>query len=230
MATVTAPRAFVLWDSTVGKKILMAVTGLILYGFVIGHMIGNLKVYMGPAAFNHYAEGLRALGAPFFARGQLLWLVRLVLIAAVLVHITAAINLWLKSRRARRHGYKKYDGLEFSYASRTMLWGGVALFAFIVFHLLDLTFGSLNPAFIPGDAYHNFVASFQRLPVSIAYSAAMIPLGLHLYHGFWSMLQTLGANNPKYNRFRRPIAGVLAGLIVLGNISFPISVLLGIVK
>lgn len=230
MATVTAPRATALWVSSVGKKILMAVTGLILYGFVIGHMIGNLKVYFGPEMFNHYAEGLRTFGSPFFARGQLLWLIRSLLIFSVLVHVTAAVLLWLKSKRARRHGYKKYDGLEFSYASRTMFWGGLALGAFVIFHLLDLTWGTINPAFIPGDAYHNFVTTFQRVPVSIAYIAAMIPLGLHLYHGFWSMLQTLGANNPKYNRLRRPIAGFLAGLIVLGNISFPISVLLGVIK
>lgn len=230
MATVTSPRAIALWDSSVGKKILMAVTGLILYGFVIGHMIGNLKVYMGPAAFNHYAEGLRTFGGPFFARGQLLWIVRLVLIFSLGVHVVAAVKLWLKSKRARKQGYKKYDGLEFSYASRTMLWGGIAVLAFVIFHLLDLTFGAVNPAFIPGDAYHNFVSTFQRIPVSIAYIAAMIPLGLHLYHGFWSMLQTLGANNPKYNRLRRPIAGVLSALIVLGNISFPVSVMLGIVK
>jgi succinate dehydrogenase / fumarate reductase cytochrome b subunit len=218
------------WNTSVGKKVVMGVTGLILVGFVIGHMVGNLKVYMGPTAFNHYAEGLRTFGAPFFARGQLLWLIRLVLIFCVLVHVVFALQLWLKSKRARRHGYKKYQGLEFSYASRTMLWGGIAIVAFVVFHLLDLTFGTVNPSFIPGDAYHNFVATFQRAPVSIAYIAAMIPLGLHLYHGFWSMLQTLGANNPKYNRWRRPIAGVLSALIVLGNISFPVSVLLGVIR
>ena len=230
MAIVTVPRAFGLWDSSVGKKIVMAVSGLVLYGFVIGHMIGNLKVYFGPAAFNHYAEGLRTFGEPFFARGQVLWLVRSVLLAAVLIHIVAAIQLTLKSKRARRRGYKKFDGLEFSYASRAMFWGGIALIAFVVFHLLDLTFGTVNPAFVHGNAYHNFVTTFQRVPVSIAYIAFMIPLGLHLYHGFWSMLQTLGANNPRYNRVRRPIAAVLAWLIVLGNISFPVAVMLGIIR
>jgi succinate dehydrogenase / fumarate reductase cytochrome b subunit len=230
VATVIAPRANALWDSSVGKKILMALSGLILYGFVIGHMVGNLKVYFGAAAFNHYAEGLRTFGEPFFARGQVLWLVRLVLIACLLVHVVAAFQLTLKSKRARKQGYKKYDGLEFSYASRTMFWGGVAIFAFVIFHLLDLTFGTVNPAFVPGNAYANFVSTFQRVPVSIAYIAAMVPLALHLYHGFWSMLQTLGANNPKYNRMRRPVALTLAVLIALGNISFPVAVLLGIVK
>jgi len=208
----------------------MAVTGLVLYGFVIAHMVGNLKVYMGAEAFNHYAEGLRTLGAPIFPRGQLLWIARIILLISVIVHITAAVKLTLRSRRARKIPYKKYDGLEFSYASRTMVWGGLAILAFVIFHLLDLTFGTVNPAFIPGDAYHNFVATFQRLPVALAYILAMIPLGMHLYHGFWSMLQTLGANNPKYNRVRRPVALGLAALITLGNMSFPIAVLAGLVK
>lgn len=230
MATVTPPRGIAMWDSSVGKKILMAVSGLILYGFVIAHMIGNLKVYFGAEAFNHYAEGLRTLGEPFFARGQLLWIARLILLAAVGVHIAAVVQLYIKSKRARKHNYKKYQGLEFSYASRTMLWGGIAILAFVIFHLMDLTWGTVNPQFRHGDAYHNFVTTFQRVPVSLAYIAAMIPLGLHLYHGFWSMLQTLGANNPKYNHLRRPVAIGLAVIIVLGNISFPIAVLLGIVK
>lgn len=219
-----------LWASTVGKKIIMSVAGLVLYGFVIVHMVGNLKVYLGPVAFNHYAEGLRTLGAPFFARGQALWLARIILILAVLVHIIAGIVLSAKSRAARKHNYKKYEGLEFSWASRTMLWGGIALVGFVIFHLLDLTFGTVNPDFIRGDAYHNFVSTFQRVPVSIAYMAAMIPLGLHLYHGFWSMMQTLGFNNPRYNRIRRPIAGALAALVTIGNISFPIAVLVGVVQ
>lgn len=230
MASLTTPRAVGLWDSSVGKKILMAVSGLILYGFVIGHMVGNMKVYFGPEAFNHYAEGLRTLGDPIFGRGQLLWIARIILLAAVGIHIVAVVQLYVKSKKARKHAYKKYNANEFSYASRTMVWGGVAILAFVIFHLLDLTWGTVNPAFRHGDAYHNFVTTFQRVPVSLAYIAAMIPLGMHLYHGFWSMLQTLGANNPKYNRLRRPIALTLALAIVLGNISFPIAVLLGVVK
>lgn len=225
-------RVLKLWSSTVGKKILMASTGVILILFVIGHMVGNLKIYMGPAAFNHYAEGLRTFGAPFFARGQLLWLIRLGLVACVLVHIIAAVQLWLRKRAARPIGYRKYDlgELVFSNASRTMVWGGVALFCFVTFHLMHLTWGNVHPDFIPGDAYHNFVRGFQSLPVSIAYSAAMIPLGLHLYHGIWSMLQTLGANNDKYNHVRRPVAAGIALLVTLGNISFPVAVLAGLVK
>jgi succinate dehydrogenase / fumarate reductase, cytochrome b subunit len=224
-------RDFSLWRSTVGKKIAMAVSGVILIGFVVGHMIGNLKVYQGPIVFNHYAEGLRTFGLPFFSTGQLLWLIRLVLLAALLVHVTAAFQLALHSRRARAICYRKYDNdLVFSYASRTMLWGGIIILAFVVYHLLHLTLGTVHPDFIHGDAYHNFVAGFRSIPVSAAYIAAMIPLGFHLYHGFWSMLQTLGANNPSYNRFRRPVAAGLAVIVVLGNISFPVAVLAGIIS
>ncbi|HSK17703.1 MAG TPA: succinate dehydrogenase cytochrome b subunit [Longimicrobiales bacterium] len=223
-------RVFSLWDSTVGKKIMMATTGVILIGFVVGHMIGNLKVYQGAEAFNHYAEGLRTFGAPFFGHGQLLWIIRIVLLVAVLVHILAAVQLVLRSRKARRVGYRKYEGdMVFSYASRTMTWGGLIILGFVVYHLMHLTFGNAHPDFIPGNAYHNFVAGFQSWPVSVAYILTMIPLGFHLYHGFWSMLQTFGATNPKMNHVRRPIAAVLAGAVVLGNISFPVAVLAGLV-
>jgi succinate dehydrogenase / fumarate reductase cytochrome b subunit len=229
MATIVKPRAYALWSSSVGKKILMAVSGLVLYGFVVGHMVGNLKVFQGRAAFNHYAEGLRTFGAPFFGHGQVLWLVRIVLLVALLVHIAAVIQLTRQSKAARKHSYKKYDGLEFSYASRTMLWGGLVLLAYVIYHLLHLTFGTVHPNFVPGDAYNNFVVGFQQWPVAVVYVLAMIPLALHMYHGFWSMLQTLGANNPKYNRLRRPIALMLALLVALINISFPVSVMLGFV-
>lgn len=223
-------RALTLWSSTVGKKIMMATTGVILIGFVVGHMIGNLKIYQGAAAFNHYAEGLRTVGEPFFGHGQLLWIVRVVLLAAVIIHIVAAVQLVLHSRKARTIGYRKYDGdMVFSYASRTMTWGGLIILGFVIYHLLHLTFGSAHPDFVPGNAYHNFVVGFRSWPVSIAYVLTMIPLGFHLYHGFWSMLQTLGATNPKVDRIRRPTAAVLALTVVLGNISFPVAVLTGFV-
>jgi succinate dehydrogenase / fumarate reductase cytochrome b subunit len=229
MATIAKPHAYGLWSSSVGKKIVMAVSGLVLYGFVVVHMLGNLKVYQGREAFNHYAEGLRTVGAPFFGHGQLLWVARIVLLVALFVHLVAVFKLTRQSKAARKHAYKKFDGLEYSYASRTMLWGGLLLLAYVVYHLLHLTFGSVHPNFVPGDAYNNFVVGFQQVPASIAYIVAMIPLALHMYHGFWSMLQTLGANNPKYNKMRRPIALTLALLVALLNISFPVAVLLGIV-
>lgn len=223
-------RVLGLWDSTVGKKILMAVTGIILVLFIVGHMVGNLKAYMGREAFNHYAEGLRAFGAPFFGHEQLLWIIRLVLLACVLVHIIAAVQLWLRSRAARPVGYKKYDvnGLVFSYASRSMLYGGVGLGLFVVYHLLHFTTGDAHPNFNRADPYANFITGFQSLPVSLVYIVAMILLGLHLYHGVWSMTQTLGWNNEKYNHLRRPIAFLVALIVVLANISFPVAVLTGV--
>ncbi len=217
-------------ESTVGKKILMAVSGLMLWGFVIGHMIGNLKVYQGPEAFDHYAEGLRTFGAPFFGRGQLLWLARIALLVAVGVHIVAALQLVLKSRAARKVGYRKFEPLTFSFASRTMAWGGVAILAFVIYHLMHLTFGTVHPDFRPHQAYHNFVSGFRSVPVSIAYMLAMLPLGFHLYHGLWSALQTLGISNSTYNRLRRPLAGAIAALVIAANLSFPIAVLTGVVK
>lgn len=223
-------RVFSLWSSTVGKKIMMAVTGVILIGFVVVHMLGNLKVYQGAESFNHYAEGLRTLGEPFFGYGQLLWVLRIVLLAAVTIHIVAAVQLVLHSRRARAVGYRKYEGdMVFSYASRTMTWGGLIILGFVVYHLMHLTFGNAHPDFVHGNAYHNFVTGFQSWPVSTAYILTMIPLGFHLYHGFWSMLQTFGATNPKINHIRRPIAAVLAAAVVVGNISFPVAVLAGFV-
>ncbi|HEX6134179.1 MAG TPA: succinate dehydrogenase cytochrome b subunit [Longimicrobiales bacterium] len=223
-------RIISLSDSTVGKKIIMATTGLILIGFVVFHMLGNLKVYQGAEAFNHYAEGLRTFGDPFFGRGQLLWLLRIVLLAAVIIHIVAATQLTIRSRRARPVGYTKYDDdLAFSYASRTMVWGGLIILAFVIYHLMHLTFGNVHPSFVEGDAYHNFVAGFESWPVSIAYVLVMIPLGFHLYHGFWSMLHSFGATNPKFNHLRRPIAAVLALGVVLPNISFPVAVLTGLI-
>lgn len=223
-------RVFALYRTSVGKKIAMAVSGIPLIGFVIVHMAGNLKVYQGREAFNHYAEGLRVFGAPFFAQGQVLWLLRIALLAAVLVHIAAAAQLFLQSRRARRVGYRRFDSLAFSYASRTMVWGGLIILGFVVYHLMHFTFGNAHPDFVPGDAYHNFVTGFRVLPVSLAYIAAMIPLGLHLYHGTWSVFQTLGANHPRYNRYRRPLAALVAITVVLGNVSFPVAVLLGWVR
>jgi succinate dehydrogenase / fumarate reductase, cytochrome b subunit len=223
-------RALLLYDSSVGKKIIMAVAGLILVGFVIGHMIGNLKVYQGAAAFNHYAEGLRTIGDPIFGRNQLLALVRALLIFSAVVHIWSGLDLWLQSRRARRIGYRRFDPLVFSHASRTMAWGGVVILVFIGYHLLHLTFGTVHPEFVQHNAYHNFVVGFQSWPVSLFYMLAMVPLGFHLYHGVWSAFQTLGANNPRYNRMRRPVALAIALIVVLGNLSFPVAVLTGIVR
>lgn len=222
-------RAATLWGSTVGKKIVMAVTGLILLLFVFGHAVGNLKVYNGEAAYNHYAAELRVVGAPLFAHAQLLWLVRVILGISLVLHVWAGVTLTLRKWRMREHGYRKFDFIGFAWASRTMFWGGLAIFGFVVFHLLDLTFGDANPNFISGSVYHNVIASFQRWPASAGYMVAMIFLGLHLYHGFWSMFQTMGWNNARYNAYRRPLAALIALAIFLVNISFPLGVLTGII-
>jgi succinate dehydrogenase / fumarate reductase cytochrome b subunit len=214
----------------VGKKVAMAATGAILVLFVLGHMAGNLKAYQGAAKFNAYAEFLRDFGAPIFGHGQLLWLARAALLAAVLVHIIAALQLSRRSRLARPVGYKKTPHEELTYASRTMRWGGVIILLFVVYHILHLTTGTAHASFVAGDAYRNLVVGFQAWPVSAAYMVAMVALGLHLYHGVWSGFQTLGWDNPRYVPYRRSIAAAIALVVVIGNMSFPIAVLTGVLR
>ncbi|HYL21766.1 MAG TPA: succinate dehydrogenase cytochrome b subunit [Gemmatimonadales bacterium] len=216
--------------SLVGKKAIMAVTGLILFLFVVGHLVGNLKVFQGPEHFNAYAEGLRTVGAPFFARGQVLWAVRAVLLVALLLHIWAAIGVTRASWAARPIGYHGLTSTETTYAARTMRWGGVIIFLFVIYHLLDLTFGAANPSFVPGDVYHNLVASFARWPVSAVYIAAVIVVGLHIDHGLWSAFQTLGLNRPPTVRWRRSVAVAIAVLITAGYFAIPVAVLAGTVR
>lgn len=232
MATAAPPRvgrSLALYRLSVGKKIAMALSGVILVGFVILHFLGNLKVFQGPEAFNHYAEGLRTFGEPFFGRGQVLWIARIVLFIALVIHVVAAYQVYGRKRGARRTGYGKYTSLVFSQASRTMGWGGVAILAFVVYHIMHLTLGTVHPSFVPGDAYNNFVVGLRVWPVSLAYIAAMVPLGLHLYHGVWSATQTLGSTNERFDRWRRPIALGIALIVAGGNMILPLAVLLGIV-
>jgi len=219
-----------LYRTSIGKKILMAGTGILLFLFVLVHMIGNLKIYQGPEKFNAYAEFLREAGYPALGHGQLLWIFRIVLLAAVGVHFVSALQLWLQSRRARPVGYRQFEDQSFSYASRTMRWGGVIIGAFVVYHLLHLTTGTVHPEFEPGSVYRNVVSGFSAWPVSLAYVLAMLPLGLHIYHGLWSGTQTLAVQNPRILLFRRAVAATVAGLIVVGNISIPLSILAGLVK
>lgn len=221
-------RTAALFRTSIGLKITMAVSGIVFVGFVIGHMLGNMKVYLGAEVFNHYAEGLREFGAPFLGHGQFLWIARAVLIVALVVHVWSALKLTRQSHAARDEGYRKRASMEFSRSSRSMRWGGVALLTFIIYHLLHLTFGLVHPDFIPGDAYHNLVTGFESVPVSVVYMVAMIALGLHLYHGVWSAFQTLGISGPRINRWRRPLAMGIALFVVAGNLSFPVSVLTGI--
>jgi succinate dehydrogenase / fumarate reductase cytochrome b subunit len=223
-------RVSAFYRSTVGKKVLMAVTGFILLGFVIVHMIGNLKAFMGAEYFNTYAEELRALGAPFFGHEQALWVFRIVLLGSVLIHAFFGIQLWLLSRGARPVGYEKTPHLETTPASRTMRWGGLLIGVYVVYHLMHLTIGNANPDFIPGDAYHNLVVGFESLLAVGAYVAAVLILALHLFHGTWSGLQTLGLNHPKYNAWRRGIAVALAIVLFVGFAAVPVAVQLGVLK
>lgn len=224
-----------LHSTTVGKKAIMAVTGIILVGFVIGHMLGNLKLYLpahdGVAALDHYAEGLRTFGAPFLAHNQFLWIARIVLLASVGLHIWAAITLKLRTNAARPIGYRKVDHDASTAASRTMIWGGLLLLVFVVFHILHFTTGDVTPGyqFQAGEVQHNVTAGLSVAWVAVFYVVAMIFLGLHLYHGVWSMLQTLGVNHPRYNTWIHRLALLIALVVAIGNISFPVAVLTGMV-
>jgi succinate dehydrogenase / fumarate reductase cytochrome b subunit len=212
--------------STIGRKIVMAATGVILFGFVVAHMAGNLQVYLGAEAMNHYAVFLREL-----LHGGGLWIARAVLLAAVILHVWAAVSLTRLDRAARGPvGYREWQPRESTYASRTMRWTGVLLAAFIVYHLLDLTIGTVNPRFEEGDVYGNLVRSFSVVPVAIMYILAMGLLALHLKHGTLSMLRTLGMSHPRHQQIAAQALNVIVGVTILANISFPVAVLLGWVR
>ncbi len=218
-----------LYRSALGKKAVMAATGLVLFGFVLTHMAGNLKVFQGPEKFNAYAEGLRELGAPFLPHGGLLWIARFALLAAVGLHIHSAWAVSRQSRAARPVGYQRLDLQKATYASRTMRWGGVIIALFVLYHLAHLTWGSAHPDFVPGDVYHNFVTGFSVWWVSAFYVVANVALAFHLYHGLWSLLQSLGLNHPAVAPWRRPLAATFAAVVFAGNVALALSVVLGIV-
>ncbi len=210
------------FSSTLGKKWLMAVTGVILFGFVVGHMLGNLQIYLGQEQLDHYAELLQA-NRPF------LWAVRSVLLFSVGVHIWAAVVIWLRNRSARPVKYKVFRPPALDYAARTMVWSGPIIAIFIVYHVLDFTVGTTNPDFIKGEVYHNVIASFSNPVVALIYVAANLMLAFHLYHGLWSLFQTFGWDHPRFGWIRRALAIFFSVLIGAGNISIPLAVLTGIV-
>lgn len=218
--------------SQVGKKAVMAVSGIALFGFVLIHMFGNLKVYLGAESFNHYAEWLREIGYPLLPHGGMLWIARVALLAAVAIHMLSAWQVTRVSWNARPEHYKKWAPQASDYASRTMRWGGVIIAVFVLYHLAHFTWGWswVHPDFIVGDPYHNLVAGFSVWWVSAIYVLAQLVLGLHLSHGLWSLFQTLGWSHPKFNPWRRTFARVFALVIVVGNISFPLSVWAGWVQ
>ena len=228
-----------LYSTALGKKYVMAITGLIGIGFVVTHLIGNLKVYLGLIEHNGervydidvYGEFLRELLVPILPRTYALWLLRLVLIGALVLHLHAAYTLTIMNRRARPVGYQsKRDYVAADFASRTMRWTGIIVFFFVIFHLLDLTWGTANPDFVQGDVYRNLIASFERTPVALVYVVANLALAFHLYHGAWSLFQSLGVGGRGTRAATRRFAIGYAGLVALGNVSFPIAVLTGVIR
>jgi succinate dehydrogenase / fumarate reductase cytochrome b subunit len=200
------------YSSAVGKKWVMAVTGIIILGYVFVHMFGNLKIYLGTDdlgvyAIDHYGEWLRELGEP-------------------LIH--AAYVLTIVNRKARPQKYQApREYLVANYASRTMRWSGVIILAFILFHLGDLTTGTTNPDFITGEIRHNMLASFTQPAVAIFYIVANLLVGVHIFHGTWSLFQSMGWNNPRFNPWRKWFAAAFAAVVTIGNVSFPLTIWTG---
>jgi succinate dehydrogenase / fumarate reductase cytochrome b subunit len=218
-----------LYRTAVGKKYVMAITGLIGLAYVAGHMVGNLKIYLGQEDIDHYGEWLRTIGYPALPHGGFLWIMRVLLVGAVLLHIHAAWSLTRMNGRSDVKYVAKRDYVAASFASRTMRWTGIIVAAFILFHLADLTWGPANPDFIRGSVYHNLVESFSRPLVALFYVIANLALGVHLWHGLWSLFQSMGWNNPRFNEWRSWLAWVTTVAIVAGNVSFPIAIATGIV-
>jgi len=223
-----------LYGTAVGKKYVMALTGIAMMGFVVSHMIGNLKMYMGEEDLNGYAEFLTRLAYPLAPESSVLWLLRAGLIGALALHVHAAYSLTVMNRRARPVKYQSARDYQIaSFASRTMRLTGIVVLLFLVWHLLDFTFGPTNTLgdgdFDKKQVYDNVVRSFERVPVSILYILANLALGVHLYHGAWSIFQSLGWNSPRFNQWRRVFATAIAAVVVIGNVSFPVAVLAGIV-
>ena len=225
-----------LYSTAVGKKYAMAISGVALMGFVLFHMIGNLKMYFGAADLNEYAEFLKKLLYPLAPKESVLWILRFGLLAMLALHLHAAWSLTVLNRHARPVKYQSArDYQEASLASRSMRISGIVVALFIVWHLLDLTFGVVNTIgtdgqFVRAEVYANVVRSFERWPVAIFYIVSNLLLGLHLSHGAWSIFQSLGWNNPRFNSWRTAFARGFAAVIVVGNVSFPVAVLVGIVK
>jgi succinate dehydrogenase / fumarate reductase cytochrome b subunit len=214
------------FSTTIGKKAALAVSGLVLFGFTIGHMLGNLQVFLGREVFNGYAEKLKATPA-------LLWGVRFTLLVSVLVHIAMAVDLYSRSIAARQVGYRLKRNAATTYAAATMKYSGPLLLLYIVFHLAHFTVPGLTLGAVPfshTDAYSNFVSSFKVPWVTGVYVLANVFLGLHLYHGSWSLFQSLGISHPHYNHWRQRIAIALALIVTTGNVIMPLSVLAGVVS
>jgi succinate dehydrogenase / fumarate reductase, cytochrome b subunit len=215
--------------SSVQLKFVMAVTGAMLVVYLVLHMLGNLKIFFGQQALDTYAHWLREIGEPALPGEGMLWIVRTVLLVAVIAHIVAATVLAVRARRARPVKYAHRRPVSTSYASRTMRWGGVIILLFVVYHILDLTTGTLNPNGQAGQVYDNVVADFSRWYVTLAYTMAMIAVGFHVRHGVWSALQTLGRSSGPYQMRYKAIALVFAVVLTAGFLAVPLAVQFGLV-
>jgi succinate dehydrogenase / fumarate reductase, cytochrome b subunit len=211
------------WTATNGKKAVMAITGVVLTGFAFGHMAGNLQVFLGPEKFNHYAASIKALP-------PLLWGTRITLLVSVFLHIWSAFSLWRLKSEARPIGYVRQKAIASTYAARTMYWSGPILALFIVYHLLHFTIGVGGTRFVEDQPYDNLVAGFSVIPIALFYIVAMACLCFHLFHGIWSLFQTLGINHPKYTPLLRTAAKLLAILLFIGFSSIPIAVMAGLIQ
>ena len=215
--------------SSVFKKIVMAVSGIIMVLYLIAHVIGNLKAFSGRDAFNDYSAWIRTVGNPAVPGETTLWVIRIVLLAAVVAHFWAAVSLWRQAKRARPQSYVTKKSVAQSYASRTMRWGGVIVLLFIVYHILDLTTGTVNPDGHDTTPYDRLVASFSNPFVTAFYALAVILLGMHLRHGIWSATQTLGQSNRRREKTVNLFALAFATLLTLGFLLVPLSVLFGLI-
>jgi succinate dehydrogenase cytochrome b subunit len=210
-------------------KFVMAVTGAVLLLYLVAHMLGNLKIFFGEQALDTYAHWLREIGEPALPGEGMLWIIRIILLVCVVAHIVAATVLARRARAARPVRYAHRRPVSTSYASRTMRWGGVIILLFVIYHILDLTTGTLNPNGVSGQVYDNVVADFSRWYVTLAYTVAMIALGLHLRHGAWSALQTLGRSSGPYQLRYKAIALVFAVVLTAGFLAVPFAVQFGLV-
>ena len=235
VATVTtqqAPRATRKpgkFSNSVVKKAVMAVTGIIMILYLIAHMIGNLHAFQGADSFNGYSHWIRTIGEPAVPEQTTLWIIRLVLLASVVLHFWAAISLWRQARRARPVAYVTKKRVQQSFASRTVRWGGLILALFIIWHILDLTFGVVNPAGTGTTPYDRLVASFSNIPITLFYVVAMLVLGWHLRHGIFAATQTLGQTNKRRERAVNATAYVVSTLLTAGFLLVPLSIAFGLI-
>lgn len=215
--------------NSVFKKAVMAISGIILVLYLIAHMIGNLKAFSGAEEFNHYSHWLRTLGNPALPGATALWLIRIILLVAVIAHIWAAVSLWRQAKRARPERYVTKKAVAQSYASRTMRWGGVIILAFVIFHILDLTLGAVNSEGRDAEPFDRMLASFQNPVVTIFYAVSVILVGMHLRHGIWSATQTLGQSNRRRELTVNYAATAIATVLTVGFLLTPFAILFGLI-